>query len=340
MRESEDHYEFLGVDMFASHEEIRAAIERFSKQANALANTAPERSQQLRERLRRIREDLLTTPARRESYNRRLPEEGRRAKGDDLPLTADWKMGPASAPSGRQAAHDPLRTGFEAGMPSSGRSRRIIWGAIVVIPLAALLAFGVVRSLPVLGSYPHPTATPTASATPTGVPTATPRPTPTPLPPPSATPFQPTVITANPAQQAVANAVEAYNSARKLRSGPTYDDSQVYSTMTGVASRAILCLVDNNGKNLQDIGAYLVTTGETHGSQAIAIDGNTAALREHKSDVQFEYYADGTHTTTPEGFTVSYTLVNDGTGWKVSDYSWVGDQGGTGSAAEDASRCP
>ena len=67
-----DWYAVLGVDADAPDADIAAAAERLSRQASALANAAPDRSQQLRDAVRSIRSDLLSGPAARARYDDRL----------------------------------------------------------------------------------------------------------------------------------------------------------------------------------------------------------------------------------------------------------------------------
>jgi hypothetical protein len=64
-----DWYAVLGVGPAASAGEIAAAVERLSRQASALANTAPHRSQELRETTRAIKRDLLSGPEARQRYD-------------------------------------------------------------------------------------------------------------------------------------------------------------------------------------------------------------------------------------------------------------------------------
>jgi translation initiation factor IF-2 len=64
-----DWYAVLRLAPDASAEEIASAVERLSRQASALATTAPERSQQLRETLRSIKRDLLSGPENRQRYD-------------------------------------------------------------------------------------------------------------------------------------------------------------------------------------------------------------------------------------------------------------------------------
>lgn len=70
--QGESWYELLGLSPSASAAEIAAAVELLSRRAAALANTAPERSQRLRETSRAIKRDLLSGPEARERYDRSL----------------------------------------------------------------------------------------------------------------------------------------------------------------------------------------------------------------------------------------------------------------------------
>ncbi len=65
-------YSFLGVGPDATTEQVTAAVERLSRQANALAVTAPERARQLRDQIRAIKQDLLSGPESRRRYDHGL----------------------------------------------------------------------------------------------------------------------------------------------------------------------------------------------------------------------------------------------------------------------------
>lgn len=95
-----DWYTVLGLDPLASAEEITLAVERMSRQASALANTAPHRSQQLREVTRAIKRDLLSGADARQHYD--MARAGR--KTSPLPSSAG---GPATQPATASAASFP-----------------------------------------------------------------------------------------------------------------------------------------------------------------------------------------------------------------------------------------
>jgi len=69
MRQQENWYAFLNLPVDAATEEIERAVERLSRQAAALAATAPERSQQLRDKIRAVKRDLLSGPESRARYD-------------------------------------------------------------------------------------------------------------------------------------------------------------------------------------------------------------------------------------------------------------------------------
>jgi hypothetical protein len=68
----QDWYTVLGLERTATDAAVGDAVERLSRQASALANTAPDRSQQMRDTVRAIRADLLSGPATRATYDGRL----------------------------------------------------------------------------------------------------------------------------------------------------------------------------------------------------------------------------------------------------------------------------
>ena len=71
MRQQEDWYAYLNIATDAPTEQIEQAVERLSRQATALAVTAPERSQRLRDTVRAIKRDLLSGPEARARYDAR-----------------------------------------------------------------------------------------------------------------------------------------------------------------------------------------------------------------------------------------------------------------------------
>lgn len=74
LAESNNWYAFLRLSPAARDDEIQSAVERLSRQASALAVTAPERSQSLREAVRAIKRDLLSGPDSRRRYDASHPQ--------------------------------------------------------------------------------------------------------------------------------------------------------------------------------------------------------------------------------------------------------------------------
>jgi Double zinc ribbon len=69
MRQQQDWYAYLNLATDATTEQIEQAVERLSRQATALAVTAPERSQRLRDTVRSIKGDLLSGPEAKARYD-------------------------------------------------------------------------------------------------------------------------------------------------------------------------------------------------------------------------------------------------------------------------------
>jgi len=69
MREQEDWYAYLNIATDTPTDQIEQAVEKLSRQAAALAVTAPERSQRLRDTVRAIKRDLLSGPEARARYD-------------------------------------------------------------------------------------------------------------------------------------------------------------------------------------------------------------------------------------------------------------------------------
>ena len=116
-----DWYAVLRLTPDASAEEIASAVERLSRQASALATTAPERSQQLRETLRSIKRDLLSGPENRQRYDQSraqarnaVPPQAPAAPtapAAQRPPAPQYPAAPASAPA---SAAGPVPEGMGA----------------------------------------------------------------------------------------------------------------------------------------------------------------------------------------------------------------------------------
>lgn len=112
---ADDWYAYLRLSPEAPTAEIEGAVERLSRQASALAATAPERSQSLRETIRAIKRDLLSGPENRRRYDERVRQPARPAYPPAAPVPA---TPPAAAAPGASAAPAPpgaMRAGQGAG---------------------------------------------------------------------------------------------------------------------------------------------------------------------------------------------------------------------------------
>lgn len=187
-----DHYAYLGVDPSVDSRAIAAAVERYSKRANALANTQPSLSQDIRERLRRIKADLLTSPEHRAAYDRSL--RGRETVAYPGPLVHPQTPAPPESTlpltfEVPQYQYNPWPPGGSGPLPpghedSLSRGPLLASGALLICLLGGGLGFAIAGHHSSLGqvSSPLPTATsrpvPTAASIPepTGVPTSPPPP--------------------------------------------------------------------------------------------------------------------------------------------------------------------
>jgi Double zinc ribbon len=71
----ENWYAVLSLSAAAPEAEIAAAVELLGRRAAALAVTSPERSRELREIVRSIKQDLLSGPDARQRYDRALAQQ-------------------------------------------------------------------------------------------------------------------------------------------------------------------------------------------------------------------------------------------------------------------------
>jgi DnaJ-class molecular chaperone len=111
-----DWYSVLGLSPAASADEIAVAVERLSRQASALAVTAPERSRQLREVTRAIKRDLLSGQDIRRRYDQSL-----RPGGPAAPAAA----ASGNAPAAPAAGHPGPAAGAPA-PPAPDRRKRFV----------------------------------------------------------------------------------------------------------------------------------------------------------------------------------------------------------------------
>jgi len=96
-------YAYLRLGPEATTDEIDHAVERLSRQASALAVTAPERSQLLRETIRTIKRDLLSGPESRLRYDALHAQRPR----PSAPGGAPAPMPPPAAPPAPAAPPGP-----------------------------------------------------------------------------------------------------------------------------------------------------------------------------------------------------------------------------------------
>jgi hypothetical protein len=100
-----DWYEALGLTSDADLRDIDVAIERKSRQASAIANTAPDRSQQIRDMIRAIRSDLLSGVDKRHEYDERLTR-ARLSAAAPSPLPPTRNVEPVPTPTGPTPADE------------------------------------------------------------------------------------------------------------------------------------------------------------------------------------------------------------------------------------------
>ena len=118
-----NHYQIVGLEPTASREAIATALQRLSDQAAVLVYTSPQRSNELWERIRQIREDLLLDPEQRAAYDRSLL-----AARAAVPAGAEMLTAPPP-PATMERRRAPRRGAF-------------IWrtlGSVAVLALAAAL---------------------------------------------------------------------------------------------------------------------------------------------------------------------------------------------------------
>jgi Double zinc ribbon len=118
MQQQEDWFGYLKLSPDATTEQIEQAVERLSRQAAAMAVTAPERSQQLRERVRAIKRDLLSGPESRQRYDVARAAATRQAMP---PAPQAWPPAPQVAPPAQPfpPPPPPVAPGVPMSMPAA-----------------------------------------------------------------------------------------------------------------------------------------------------------------------------------------------------------------------------
>jgi hypothetical protein len=139
----------------------------------------------------------------------------------------------------------------------------------------------------------------------------------------------------SPAQEAVATAVYGFQDALHDIYSPQYSISILGNTAVGTAAQAVYCTATNLSNN----GTYLTYNGEHDRFQSISVNGDSAQAVVHIDEHIETHHSDGSVSASHATYTATYDLSLFVDGWKVSDYTWVADDGSTGGASKDAAMC-
>lgn len=112
MRQQEDWYGYLNIAPDAPTEQVEQAVERLSRQATALAVTAPERSQRLRDTVRSIKRDLLSGAEARARYDAEREAAATSAQPPSPPVAPSSMASPPAAPTQVPASQVPPPPSF------------------------------------------------------------------------------------------------------------------------------------------------------------------------------------------------------------------------------------
>lgn len=140
-------------------------------------------------------------------------------------------------------------------------------------------------------------------------------------------------------RQRVLNALDAYRAARQAAYNQGYDDSQVASTAGGVAYDAIECSRSGRADSLEATHTYLTYQPISSVLQSVRVNGHSATVVRAEHQIISLHHADGTVSNNDDTYTATYDLRDDGSGWKVVDYTWVAPDGSTGGAVDDDKPC-
>lgn len=127
----ENWYAVLSLGAAASEAEIAAAVELLGRRATALAVTSPDRSRELREIVRSIKQDLLSGPEARQRYDRALAQQAATMVATPPPGSQ-----PAPPPGWPQPGQQPASpqpwppSAPQPGQqPGAGPARPLVWGS-------------------------------------------------------------------------------------------------------------------------------------------------------------------------------------------------------------------
>lgn len=125
----QNHYEFLGLPIAAAPGDIEGKIAPLRLQANALAYTSPLESQELRERIRQIKEDLLSDDASRVAYDYAVLNPKPRVDRKDILTVEVERRPPPAPPSPEPTLSELVPANWAQSMPPPSQfleSRRIV----------------------------------------------------------------------------------------------------------------------------------------------------------------------------------------------------------------------
>ena len=142
-------YDVLHLTPQASPSEIADATERLARQGAALATTAPERSQHVRDTVRAIRADLLAGLDARARYDRRLEDAGASAgstaddqptvRYPDPPVAPAWSTSTPAPAQGQGTLDGSPTTHGPPSVPAQANTRPGVIDSVVngIIPTAS-----------------------------------------------------------------------------------------------------------------------------------------------------------------------------------------------------------
>lgn len=131
-------------------------------------------------------------------------------------------------------------------------------------------------------------------------------------------------------------AVQYYQYILHQAYGPGYAVSSLSEVAADVAYQAVTC----TASTLANRNSYLTYANVQDQFQAVTQQGLRATAVVHLSQNITTNFTDGSPSKTfAADYTATFSLSNNGLGWRVSNYSWIGSDGSTGDAVKDSQPC-
>jgi hypothetical protein len=288
------HYSFLGIDSSASRATVSAAVERLEAEAAARVTWDTQGSYEMRERLLRIREDLLSSEQRRQSYDRWLAQAQAKHEGVTIERQPRSEVVRHVASGGYGAV-------AASGGKNGGKAKRVRPVALLAIAVAMLAALAGATGAIAFNSLTDRAkpATPGRTSTPSSTATTDTRP--------------------------IVEAVGLYRRSQWAAYGPTYNFTIASRFSVGEALKAVIC----QSHLFRSIPKYNTYSDFKVRGTKVTVTGASATVSQTISETSSSHYPKNPPGQQLVGqgylFNALYSVERTGGGWRVFDYTYVTD---------------